>query len=151
MKLGCYRRHRANGVWAARILVFVVGLLVLCLALASCGKQKKVAETKSDQDQGYSLTTEPAQSLPGKVLQKSMEPECRSNLQQIRIYINDYKNDNGGDGEDDNASSSAYPPSLASIPGLPAKILRCPVSHRDYQYDPQTGRVWCDFPGHENL
>ena len=35
--------------------------------------------------------------------------------------------------------------------GVPEAMLRCPESGKPYRYDPGTGMVACETPGHENL
>jgi hypothetical protein len=117
------------------VLLLVWALFLLSATLISCGK-KAAAPPNPNAGQ---LTTQPAQSLYGRAAQHAVGVAgCQPNLEQIRETIQMYRDDHDGQN----------PPSLQDL-GLPAKILRCPVSKQDYQYDPTTGRVWCTFPGHE--
>ncbi len=79
-----------------------------------------------------------AQTTLGKAIQKGESVECRSNLNQFRQMIQM---------ERMSSPDGAYPPALDNSWGLP---MKCPVSGYDYRYDPQTGKVWCPTPGHED-
>lgn len=139
MKQAWYRHHRGNRRVLA-IVALVMGLLLLGVFLTSCNKQADKAETKA-QDQGWTMTSEPAQSIPGRAVQKSMGTKCESNLQQLRELITMAKTDNGDE---------SYPASLADIPEA-SRISKCPISKNPYEYDPTTGKVHCTFSGHENF
>lgn len=117
-------------------LIRVGGLLLLasCLLFGAASCKTKSAEPEKE---GIRLTTRPAKSLPGKVMQKAVSVECQSNIQQIRAALQTYHEEN-----------EAFPASLAEI-GYPAKVLRCPISKEAYIYDPATGEIHCTFPGHE--
>lgn len=82
---------------------------------------------------------QPAQSLPGRVLQKAEGVECQSNLRQLRALI-----------EAEKATDGATPASLANLPEA-AGIGKCPVGGEEYTYDPSTGAVRCPHAGHERF
>jgi type II secretory pathway pseudopilin PulG len=63
---------------------------------------------------------------------------CRNNLSQLRAAIGVYSGTTG-----------ANPPSLE---GLQAGVsLNCPRGGEPYEYDPNSGKVWCVHPGHESF
>ena len=133
MKLACYRRLHAKcgrGLW---LLLLALGLLALCMTLSSCMK------SKDDDHPVAHITTQPAQSIPGRAMQTAMGVQCKNNLDQLRMLIGTAKSEN---------ENGSYPPSLDSIPEA-SRIMSCPISHQPYVYDPMTGQVHCTFPGHE--
>jgi hypothetical protein len=141
MKLESSRPAR-QGMWR-RVLMLALGLLLVGMLLVSCAS-KKVAAPPPAADEtsgGAYVTSSPAQSLPGRVVQHAMGTECKNNLDQIRQMIMIYRSDNNGEN----------PPSLSALQGLPGKMQQCPISHTDYTYDPSTGEVHCTFPGHEQF
>jgi prepilin-type N-terminal cleavage/methylation domain-containing protein len=77
-----------------------------------------------------------ATSTPGQALERAKLVECASNLQTLRGEIELFQIDN-----------DRFPQKFNPSPPLGA----CPVSGKPYQYDPQTGRIWCTTPGHEKL
>jgi hypothetical protein len=76
-----------------------------------------------------------AQTPLGQALQKGQSVDCAEYLRQMRTFIQMEHDQNG-----------VYPPALDQKWGLP---LTCPVSNLPYKYDPTTGRVWDQTPGHE--
>jgi len=105
------------------VVVLTAGLVVLYFGMR--GNEEK-AEPKFEAE---------AQTTLGKVVQKGESVECRNNLRQLRLMIQM------------GAMDGANPPALDPSWGV---ALKCPVSGYQYRYDPQTGRVWCPTPGHEN-
>lgn len=145
MKQACCRRRRAEAFTGWRLPLCILGALLLVVVLASCGKQKPAAENTTTSSsyhdaQGITLTSEPAQSMPGRILQKAEGMGCQENLKQLRMLIENAKSE---------SPDGKYPASLNEISGA-GKISRCPVSHQEYQYDPNTGQVKCTFQGHES-
>ena len=141
MKPVCYpHRHASASRWLLCAGLLIIGLTLISLALASCGKPKSDEANQPKQDQGWNITPQPARSVLGRAVQKSISVECQSNLNQIRQLIEMYKSENNG----------ANPPALSAMPEA-ARISKCPISKQDYQYDPATGKVSCTFQGHENL
>jgi hypothetical protein len=93
---------------------------------------------------------EPAPKRPGgpttalgQGLEKGTERDCQNNLQQIRYAIT-MQRDQGGE-------MGPPPATLQSLQsqGIGPQMLKCPVTQQPYQYNPQTGVVWCPTPGHE--
>jgi len=85
------------------------------------------------------VTSAPAQSLPGRVLQKAIGEKCSENLRQVRAAIEAAR---GADG--------SYPESLAAVQDI-SQISSCPLGHEPYVYDQKTGEVHCVHPGHEKF
>ena len=75
-------------------------------------------------------------------MQRGHDPVCINNLSQLRqaIIIAQTNDENG-----------KSPASLKDLPGIPAEMLSCPEGHVPYQYDPSTGQVHCNQPGHEKF
>lgn len=73
----------------------------------------------------------------GRAMQAGQGVECQNNLQQLRAAIQMESIDTG-----------QPPAQLSPSWGV---SLKCPVSGQPYQYDPNTGRVWCTTPGHERF
>ncbi|MDH7482266.1 MAG: type II secretion system protein [Armatimonadota bacterium] len=67
--------------------------------------------------------------------------ECMNNLRNIRAAIEMYRQT--GEGK--------FPTTLAELEssGVSESIRKCPVSGKEYKYDPSTGTVSCTYPGHE--
>ncbi len=67
--------------------------------------------------------------------------ECMSNLRNIRAAIDMYRQTDEG----------KFPATLADLEsyGVSESIRKCPVSGKEYKYDPATGSVNCNYPGHE--
>lgn len=130
--------HQPKRGTVIRVLCFILGVLVLSMLLVSCAKKAEQAKANPNDESGVNITSEPAQSLPGRVVQRAMGTKCEDNIKQLRMLIDIYKGDNDG----------KYPPTLMSIPEA-ARIARCPISHKDYTYDASTGQVHCTFSGHE--
>jgi len=105
------------------VMVVLVGLAALYFGMRGKGEK---AEPKFEGE---------AQTTLGKAVQKGESVECQSNLRQLRLMIQM------------EAMEGSNPAQLNASWGVP---LRCPVSGYEYRYDPQTGRVWCPTPGHEN-
>ena len=79
-------------------------------------------------------------TIPGAIKADAQDDVCRSNLHQIRMSIETQEavDPDGG-----------FPASLKSL-HLPLDMLKCPLGGT-YKYDPKTGTVHCDHPGHESF
>lgn len=139
MKQACCRRRADHG---ARIAFVVLGLLAL--GVASCAKKGEDTSAKPDTEPtaaGFNITTEPAQTLPGRVVQKSMGTECQNNLRQLRMIIDSGKSERG----------EGLPAASLSEVSSDPRLQQCPISHQPYTYDSSTGEVRCTFEGHESF
>jgi hypothetical protein len=127
-------------------VLLVCGLLLFAGLLASCGKKQAEAPAPAPADHytdvggGVHIINEPAQTLPGRVVQHALGSKCQENMRQLRMLIDTSKDETTG----------SYPSSLASVSGAD-RLSQCPVSHQPYTYDPATGQVHCTFPGHEKF
>ena len=119
---------------ALRALIFVVALGTVCL-FVGCSKH---SETEPDVPGGPAAE---AVHQGGKDITQSIEKgnatECKSNIDQVRMAIQMYKDAN-----------DHFPPSLADLDRSVKDVETCPDSHQPYQYDPATGTVKCLTPGH---
>jgi type II secretory pathway pseudopilin PulG len=77
-------------------------------------------------------------SIPAQALGKAKGVDCQNTLQQLRAAVQMAAMDN----------EDRPPPSL---PADMAGYSKCPENGQPYSYDPQTGRVWCTTPGHEEF
>ncbi len=125
-KNGCRRAALSKGFALVELLVVMVVLVGLAALYFGMRGQEKKAEPQFEGE---------AQTTLGKAVQKAESVECRTNLTQLRQMIQM------------EAMEGSNPAQLDANWGV---ALRCPVSGYEYQYDPQTGRVWCPTPGHEN-
>ncbi len=111
------------------VLIEIMVVVVIIAALAALyfgtrGKGEK-AEPKFEGE---------AQTTLGKAVQKGESVECQNNLRQLRLMIQM------------EAMEGSNPAQLDAKWGVP---LRCPVSAYEYQYNPESGQVWCPTPGHQ--
>lgn len=85
------------------------------------------------------------QTYLGQSLEKGTEVDCRNNLNQIRIAITMERTSTG--------ETEPPPPTLQVLQrqGIGPQMLKCPVSNQPYQYNSETGQVWCPTPGHEKF
>lgn len=115
-------------------------LLLLCLvplAFGGCKGKTEAKDEKGFSEQQYHPSLENAQSIPGKALAKAESIECQNNLQQLRQSI-----------RMDMDSNDGKPPAGIDS-GAMASVSKCPITGKLYNYDPQTGKVWCTTSGHE--
>ena len=77
-----------------------------------------------------------ATTTPGQAMERAGLVECAANLKNLRGEIEMFQIENGH-----------YPEKFNPSPPLGV----CPVSGKPYVYDPQTGRIHCTTPGHEQL
>lgn len=111
------------------MLAVVVIILILVMVWLYYGQSNKGS---GEQGQG-----QPLQSRVSQTRQAAESVECRNNLSQIRQAVQMQKM------EDDTQN----PAGLADL-RLPDSMLKCPISSQPYQYDPNTGTVRCNTPGH---
>ncbi len=70
-------------------------------------------------------------SIPARAIEKAESIECQSNLNQLRQVVSMQ------------TMEGQPPPSSLAEMKLDV-ISKCPVSDKEYKYDPSTGRVWCE-------
>ncbi len=74
--------------------------------------------------------------------QRAEDVACQANLRTIRKQIYFYEKDN-----------TSFPATLDDLkPNYLRESVRfkCPRSHLDYTYDPNTGELNCPYPSHAN-
>jgi len=76
-------------------------------------------------------------TVPGAAEMAAYDTNCKSDLVQVRESIMIAQ---GGE--------EKFPATLEEL-HLPAEVLKCPIGHEPYVYDPTTGTVHCPHPGHE--
>jgi type II secretory pathway pseudopilin PulG len=113
-------------------LVTIVLICMLSVAFFYGGGMFQKGGPKSSRADGLGRT------IPGAAEEAARDTVCRSNLTQVRESIMVTQTN----GED------THPESLAEL-HLPAEVLKCPIGHEAYIYDPATGQVHCPHPGHE--
>jgi hypothetical protein len=79
-------------------------------------------------------------TVPGAALMEARDTKTESNLRQVRTFIETYKA----------MDPDGNPPPSLDAAGVPRNLQVHPIDERPLLYDPQTGRVWTDYPGHEN-
>jgi hypothetical protein len=120
------------------VLVLAVALLIVTLTAGCKGKAGPKNESVPFSQQTSHPGLENASSIPGKALAKAETVECQNNLQQLRASIRM------------DADQGQQPP--ASIgQGPMGSVSKCPITGKTYEYDPQTGKVWCTTSGHEKF
>lgn len=77
------------------------------------------------------------ETVVGQALARGKDADVMSDLATVRQAVELYQ-----------ATNDAYPPSL-DVLGLPQESLVNRIDGRPFLYDPATGRVWTDHPGHE--
>ena len=111
----------------AMVEIMVVLIIITALAALYFGTRGKREEAEPEFE-GQAQTT------LGKAVQKAESVECRNNLSQLRQMIQM------------ESMEGSNPGQLDADWGV---LLRCPVSGYEYRYDPESGRVWCPTPGHQ--
>ena len=118
--------NRRRGFILIELLVVVI--IIAVLAGLYFGVIRKRGESYG------ALTT--AQTSPGVAIEKAHGIECANNLNQQRQLV-----------QMKVAEDGQFPVAIdnSTISDL------CPVSNQQYNYDPQSGQVWCITPGHEKF
>ncbi|MFQ3549158.1 MAG: hypothetical protein SNJ70_05355 [Armatimonadota bacterium] len=126
---------RGNKGSASLIGILVVAVIIIIGAvfvinggfLSSTDKDSELLDKSSQK-----------QTVVGKSMDTAKATECRNNLKQIRTAI-----------EMEKTTNETLPKSLQNLKmGVSADFFKCPVSGKDYIYNPSTGEVKC--PTHPN-
>ncbi len=145
MKQLCSLRRRAEFV---KFFFYILALAAIPLILTSCFEKKAApaSDTSSNVDRTVAggapgqITMEPAQSVPGRAIQKAISEKCKEQLRQLRMSIVADKDTNGG----------SLPATINDVgKGGEFMAKSCPIGHEQYVYDPETGKIYCPHPGHE--
>lgn len=130
MRTQASARSRYRGQSLVGLLAVVFILIALYMLFFSGGK--------------VGTDTNSTKSLAKQSIEKGDSVQVMSNLNQIRQVITMYKSDNEG-------KAPASLDELKKYAKFPDEMWINPVDKRPLQYDPATGRIWCDSPGMENL
>ncbi|MGC9316862.1 MAG: type II secretion system protein [Armatimonadota bacterium] len=125
--MGGGRQRVRTGFALVEILLVIV--IIGLLAVGYYGLSGRGEEGEQQQQE---------RSIPARSIEKAKTAQCASNLNQCRQLIQMYVIENG-----------EYPRKFN--PGEQGSIGTCPVSGKPYVYDPETGKIHCTTPGHENL
>ncbi len=131
--------RRGESGQAALVGLVVAAALALLLVWVLMGQRSKPTAKGADD-----LTNPSPQTTYGAAMQRGHDVECMNNLSQIRTALRMAAQTGTEEGN---------PPSLRdlSAQGIPQSMMVCPVSHRPYAYNPQTGQVGCLTPGHQRF
>ncbi|HRK20608.1 MAG TPA: type II secretion system protein [Fimbriimonadaceae bacterium] len=121
------RTQRGQTLVASLIVVAIICILAVVMLKGTFG------ESKSSRPDGRGTT------IPGAVMAKAQDTECKQYLQQVRMSI-----------QVTQTSTDAFPATIEET-NLGSTFYECPLGGEKYQYDPSTGKVTCPHPGHEKL
>ena len=125
------RRSRGGQTLAASLVVIVIICILAVVVMKGSGAFGVQESPRAD---GRGTT------VPGLVKAKAEDTVCRNYLGQLRMSLGMAKMDN-----DDNWPSTLEETRLGST------YYTCPMGNGKYPYvyDPATGDVHCNYPGHE--
>ncbi|MCE5313592.1 MAG: hypothetical protein ABFD49_02330 [Armatimonadota bacterium] len=129
-------RLNNRGNWS--LIGLLAAVVIVCLAAAWMFTGNKMSSV----DKGSKLLDQSStkKTVYGKAMDTAKGEDCRQRLNQVRMAIQSRK----AMGE-----TEGNPKSLSEV-DLPAGYLNCPVSNQPYVYDPATGDVHCQYPGHSS-
>jgi len=116
------------------VATLVVLAIIAILAVVMMKGSGAFGKSESPRADGRGTT------IPGLVKAKTEDTVCRNYLGQLRMSLQLAKGDN----------DDQWPASLEDT-HLGKTFYGCPMGKgkEPYQYNPQTGQVWCTHPGHE--
>lgn len=118
-------RGRHRGLMLVELLLVVVIIALVAGAYYGLGRKG------SEEEEGATTT-------PGQALEAAKSVECANNLRQLRMIMQAEQSIEGDNPRKFDAEAGGA-------------LTHCPVSGQAYQYDPNTGRIWCTTPGHESF
>lgn len=132
-------RLNNRGSWSLIGLLVVVVIAAILVIVLMSGKNAPVPSTAGSKDAKVLDSKSEKQTVFGQSMDAAKATDCRERLNQIRMGIQNWK---ATEATDQN------PPSLKDI-GLSVgpDYFKCPMSGKDYMYDPTTGAVKCPTHG----
>lgn len=118
----------------------LIGMMAVLVIIAILGSVFMYGSGAFSKDHPSPRKDGKGTTIPGLAEAKARDTVCQHNLTQVRESIQIAET--GGDDQ--------HPGSLQDL-HLPSEILKCPIGHEAYVYDPTTGQVHCPHPGHETL
>lgn len=112
---------------ASLIVIAIIAILAVVMLKGSFG------EGKSSRPDGRGTT------IPGAVMAKAEDTECKQYLSQVRMSL-----------QMSHTSDDAYPETIEGT-NLGSTFYECPLGGEKYNYDSHAGKVSCPHPGHEKL
>ncbi len=97
-------------------------LSLVCVACAvsfsGCGEQSPAPEKSAPAKPAAAANHIPAQTIPGRAIERGNAIDCGNNLKQVGVFVQIYANDNG----------DWLPGSTADLvkAGCPESVLKCP-------------------------
>jgi type II secretory pathway pseudopilin PulG len=129
----CTRRSEAGFLTLIELLV--VAAIILTMAYLFLGGHSP-GSRQVEKELGPARPGGP-ETIPGRSIEAARNVECKNNLAQLRQAL-----------QMRSMESDKPPASLGEL-RLPPQMLSCPVTHNPYVYDPDTGKVHCTTPRHE--
>jgi hypothetical protein len=117
-----------RGQWAIIEIVVVVAIIVVAAYFILPGYLSGGKTSKGDTDRVHTPIGQ-AESV-----------DCRNNLNQLRSAI---------EMETSSSEAGTLPAAIADLGSSMTPVSKCPISGKEYTYDPATGKVSCATPGHE--
>lgn len=132
-------RFNNRGNWTLIGLLVAVAIVVVLGAVYFGG----ASFTSVDKDNKALDQASDKKTVVGQALDTAKGEDCRQRLNQIRAGISTYQASTGTEG---------FPATLKDIGmGVSTDYFYCPVNNQPYAYDPTTGKVSCQYKGHEGF
>lgn len=77
--------------------------------------------------------------MVGQSFARAKDEVCMSNLRSLRQAIELARSQ---------SEDSVNPATITELAGIPKSMVIDPIDKKPYNYDPTTGNVKCDHPGH---
>lgn len=129
---GLRRPDSGQTLVSTLMVILIIGVLAvgLYIGFQNLGAAGEGTSARSD-GQG--------QTIVGQSMLRARDEQCRNRLGQIRSAI-----------QMNATLHEGFPTGLSQL-RLGNEFNRCPISGQPYAYDPQTGKVGCQHPGHERF
>lgn len=130
-----------RGSWSLIGLLVVVVIAVVLVVVLMGGKNGPVTSTAGSKDTRVMDSKSKKETVFGQSMDAAKAADCQERLRQIRMGIQMWKQQQ---------ATEQNPSSLKDIGlGVGSDYFKCPMTGKDYIYDPATGVVKC--PTHDNF